>query len=226
MPSVIHLFLDLENVQPTAAQLELVRGPHFRLWVLHGPHQKDFTADRVRAWQPLGEQVRFVQSTKAGKNALDLHIAFCMGEARERDGQQGVSACYVIVSNDKGFDALFGYLSSVKSRVGRADSLPTALKLAEDLSGKQSELKPKAEVRPKAKSVSENTQRVLRDLREHPRTQPTTEKRLRNHIASLLGTELEGQVVIRVLAELKAIAAVTLQGSKLKYSLQGKQVLD
>ncbi len=105
-------------------------GRIFACGVLHGPQQKHFTADRVRAWQPLGEQVRFVQSTKAGKNALDFHIAFCIGEASARDRAGDSGAGHIIVSSDKGFDALFGYLSSLKIRIDRTETLPEALKIA------------------------------------------------------------------------------------------------
>jgi PIN domain len=228
MSTLIHLFLDLENVQPTAAQLELVRGPQFRLWVLHGPQQKYFTPDRVKAWQPLGDQVRFVRSMKAGKNALDLHISFCIGEASEQDRAGKSQACYVIVSGDKDFDALFGYLGSQDILIGRGDSLPAAIRIAAELMAKTAVqptrvvAKPKAEAKLKATSVSANTQRVLKDLREHPRTRPTTAKRLKNYIMSLLGNGVTEQDVSRVLAELKALAAVTMEGTKVKYGQLGK----
>jgi hypothetical protein len=226
MSTLIHLFLDLENVQPTAAELELIRGRHFRLWVLHGPHQKDFTADRVCAWQPLGTQVQFVQSKKSGKNALDLHIAFCVGEASELDRKRGAAACYVIVSRDKDFDAMFGYLIDRKLRVGRADSLPAALKLASELIGKSlPDAKPKSAPKPKSMakvqsaSLSEYAARVLKDLRDHPRTRPRTEKKLHNHIASFLGHEIEGQALTRLVSELKAQAGVKIEGTKVTYNL-------
>lgn len=235
MSTLIHLFLDLENVQPTAAQLELVRGSHFRLWVLHGPQQKYFTSDRVRAWQPLGDQVRFVQSTKAGKNALDFHIAFCIGEASERDRAGESAACYIIVSSDKGFDALFGYLSSQKILIGRTESLPEALKVAAQVMAKPVAqpqptvqpkpavaAKPKAAAKPKPAGVSTSTERVLKDLREHPRNRPSTEKRLKNHVVSLLGKDATEQEVSRVMGELKARAVVKVEGTKVKYGQLGK----
>ena len=214
MATLVHLLLDLENVQPTAAQLGKVRGAHFRLWILHGPHQKELTTDRVTALLPLGEQVRLVQSMKAGNNALDLHIAFCIGEASERDRQEGSKACYVIVSKDKGFDALFGHLKSRGILVGRAESLPMALTHAAQLTGTQP-TRPKSAAPP----ASANTEKVLKDLREHPRNRPRTEKKLHNHVGSLLGNEAAGQEVNRVLEELKSLAAVALDGTKVKYVL-------
>ncbi len=229
MSTLIHLFLDLENVQPTAAELEQVRGPHFRLWVLHGPQQKNFTTDRVKAWQPLGDQVRFVQSLKAGKNALDLHIAFCIGEASERDRREGVEACYVIVSNDKDFDALFGYLDSQDIKARRAESLPVALKIATQPLAKPAvqpkppvAAKPKTVAKPKPAEVSASAARVLKEFRQHPKTRPSTEKKLKNYLVSMLGNGVTEQDVSRVLGELISLGAITLEGTKVKYGQLGK----
>src|SRR5688572_10102613 len=101
---LIHLFVDWENKTPTGAERAQVRGSEYRLWILHGPHQKTFAAELFKAVLPLGEQVRVVQGIKTGRNAMDLHIAFYVGEAREHDRNAGVQGCYVIVSGDKDFD--------------------------------------------------------------------------------------------------------------------------
>jgi hypothetical protein len=127
MSARIHLLLDLENVQPTPAELELVRGSYFRLWVIHGPQRVHITPEREKAWEPLGSQVRFVQSTKVSRNSLDLHIALCIGEAAERDRLDDVSGRYVIISRDKGFDAMFGYLDEQGTSVIRVQSLTAAI---------------------------------------------------------------------------------------------------
>jgi hypothetical protein len=158
----IHLLIDWENERPTGAELELVRGSRFRLWILHGPQQNSFTAEQVSAWQPLGKQVRFVQSIKSGKNALDMHIAYCIGVASEHDRQQEAQGCYVVVSRDKGFDALFGYLGSRDIRAGRAESLTGALLLAAKL---MEGVQPK----PASKSrMSESAARVFAGARQSP----------------------------------------------------------
>jgi hypothetical protein len=127
MSARIHLLLDLENVQPTSHELQLVRGGYFRLWVIHGPQRTHITPEREKAWEPLGNQVRFVQSTKISRNALDLHIALCIGEAAERDRLDDVSGRYVIISKDKGFDAMFGYLDEQGISVIRVQSTTAAL---------------------------------------------------------------------------------------------------
>lgn len=217
MSPPVHLLLDLENVQPSADELKQVRGGHYRLWILHGPHQKHFTAERVSAWQPLGAQVKFVQSAKAGKNALDLHVAFCMGEAAEKDRAAGAPGCYIVVSNDKGFDALFGYLLGRELKVGRAATLPEAIALARDL------LKgvPKSTTQA-MKPLSPDAERVVEQFRAQPRQKPRTEKRLYNYIGSFLAQEVAGEEVSRIVAELKGIGIVTLDGAKIVYRLPAR----
>lgn len=213
----IHLFIDLENTQPTAADLEQVRGPQYRLWIMHGPHQKKFHADQAKAWQPLGDHVQFVESAKHGKNALDMHIAFSIGEASERDRREGVDACYLIVSKDGDYDSLLGYLEVRKILTRRAQSLPEALQLAEKLAAT---LKPVQS--PKPASRSPNAEMVLQNLREHEKNRPTTEKKLRNHLASFLGKKGTDAEVGRVIAELKKFKVLTIEGTKVKYSLPSK----
>jgi hypothetical protein len=215
--ALTHLLIDWENKQPTGAELEQVRGSRFRLWILHGPQQKSFPSEQAKAWQPLGKQVRFVQSMKSGKNALDLHIAFCIGEASEQDRAKGAEACYIIISGDKDFDALFGYLSEKGIKAARAPSLPEALEVAAELTAGE-----EAKAAPPKPIASPNAQRVIEDLRAHPRNQPTTIKRLQNHVASLLGKQSADAEVDRVLEELKKLKALVLNGTKPTYSVSTK----
>jgi hypothetical protein len=199
--TLIHLLLDLENVQPSADELEAIRGPRFRLWILHGPHQKNFTSDRVKAWQPLGEQLQFVQSAKAGRNALDMHIAFLLGEIVERDRASGQSARYVIVSADKDFDSLLEYAKSQQVALERVDSLQ-GIMARDDLSPEAS--------------------RVLEALRAHPRNRPVRRDTLERHIRALLGNKDEPVVVNALIDELVSHGKVAFEGAKVLYPFAGK----
>ena len=89
--TLTHILVDFENVQPTAADIGLVRGEGVRLAIFRGPGQKKYSADVAEAWQPLGGNVTFVHCAKVGRNAVDMHIAFHLGElvaaqARRRRG--------------------------------------------------------------------------------------------------------------------------------------------
>ena len=123
----VHLLVDFENLKPSAADVTLIRSEEYRLWVFHGPHQNKFDAALVKAWQPLGGRVDFVQSSKQGKNALDFHIAFKLGELFADERKAGRRASYVVVSGDGGFEPLFEYMRSQGCAVTLAGSIPDAL---------------------------------------------------------------------------------------------------
>lgn len=134
MKPLTYLLVDFENLQPTAADIERVRADDLRLWIFHGPHQNRFAADMVVAWQPLGDRVQFVQSSRSGKNALDFHIAFHLGVLHERHRAEGSPARFVVVTGDGGFDAIFSHMHTLSAAVGKAKSIPEALTMAESLS--------------------------------------------------------------------------------------------
>lgn len=223
MPTIVHLFLDLENLAPPAEHLQLVRGDHFRLWVHYGPLQKKFNEDQVRAWQPLGEKVFFVQSTKSGKNALDMHIAFSLGEAHHEDVRTNTKARYVIISGDKGFDALFGYLHGKGVQIDRAESIPDALKLtghvAPTVKNAKSQAKPVTPPSTKTPSASIATpaELVRANLREHTKNRPRTRKKLEHHIDSLLGHKVDEAGIAKVILLLEKQAAISFAGTKVSY---------
>lgn len=125
--NVIHLLVDFENLKPSPSDVMLIRADVYRLWVFHGPHQNKFDAALVRAWQPLGERVDFVQSSKQGKNALDFHIAFKLGVLHAEDKPANREASYIVVSGDGGFEPLFDYMRTKECTVTRAGSIREAL---------------------------------------------------------------------------------------------------
>jgi hypothetical protein len=128
---VVHLLVDFENLKPSPADVALVRSDAYRLWVFHGPHQNKFDATLVKAWQPLGDRVDFVQSSKQGKNALDFHIAFKLGVLHVHEHAGKRDASYVVVSGDGGFEPLFEYMRTLGCTVTRAGSIPEALAICQ-----------------------------------------------------------------------------------------------
>lgn len=129
--ALIYVLIDFENVQPTAAELSLLRGPDIHVRLFHGPHQNKFDADVVKALQPLGTQVEYVQCDRKGKNALDFRIAFVLGRlVQEREGAvspERRAATFMVVSKDGGFDELLDHLRSLGYRAVRAANIAEAL---------------------------------------------------------------------------------------------------
>ena len=129
--ALTYILIDFENVQPSAADLGRIRGLDYRVRLFHGPHQNKFDADVVRALQPLGPQVEYVQCERKGKNALDFRIAFVLGRlVHEREAAASPlrkQATFVVVSEDAGFDELLDHLRALGYGAGRVTSIRDAL---------------------------------------------------------------------------------------------------
>jgi len=129
--SLTYILIDFENVKPTAADLKLIRGAGYRVRLFHGPHQNKFDADIVKVLQPLGIQVEFIQCERAGKNALDFHIAFYLGRLVEESKRAAPTSKektrFIIVSKDGGFDVLLDHVQTLGYGAMRVESVHQAL---------------------------------------------------------------------------------------------------
>jgi len=114
------LLVDYENIGKIdlAAIPDGVRVPFF-----FGASQRTVPTDFLKAALKLGERFVPIDIEGQGKNALDFHIAFYLGEylARAPD-----TSC-VILSKDKGFDPLVRHLTRRGFEVRRANSMGEAL---------------------------------------------------------------------------------------------------
>lgn len=129
--SLVYILIDFENIQPSAAELSSIRGADYLVRMFHGPHQNKFDADVVKALQPLGAQVEYVQCARKGKNALDFRIAFCLGRIVQQR-ESAVSpirrrARFVVVSRDAGFDELLDHVRTLGFDCARVESIRDAL---------------------------------------------------------------------------------------------------
>jgi hypothetical protein len=114
------LLVDYENVGKIdlAAIPDGVRVPFF-----FGASQRTVPTEFLRAALKLGERFVPIDIEGQGKNALDFHIAFYLGEYLARAPH---TAC-VIFSKDKGFDPLIRHLTGRGFSVRRANSMAEAL---------------------------------------------------------------------------------------------------
>ena len=112
--------------------------------------------------------------------------------------------------------------------IDRADTVPEALKLAESMARpsvtpsktlvkepKPAPKKPKPV--PKPAPLSKDAEIVFSHLRDHPRTRPTTRKKLEHHITSLLGNRIDAAVTNAVINELTIVGALAFEGTKPRY---------
>ena len=143
---VTHVLIDYENVQPTEAQVRALVPLATRLWVFHGPHQKDMAT----RFASFGSGLSIVPISQTGKNALDFHLSFYMGyiAARHPTGH------FVVLANDKGYEPMLEHVRQMHFDV-RAIGLPRGRKAAAGAKVAAKVATPrKAAARPAAKKVA------------------------------------------------------------------------
>lgn len=112
-----YVHIDYESVQPS--QLELLNRDGFVAYVFVGKAQTRLSFETVSAIQDLGERVKYIKISGAGPNALDVHIAFYIGQM----GATDPDAFFHIISKDKGFDPLIKHLRERKVFSVRSETI-------------------------------------------------------------------------------------------------------
>lgn len=99
-----YIFVDYENVQEL--DLNLISGKPVRVILVLGERHKNLPLELVKQLHRFAAQVKLVETGRSGKNALDLVLALCLGEAKKADPH----GYFHILSRDKDFDALIHHL--------------------------------------------------------------------------------------------------------------------
>jgi hypothetical protein len=102
------ILIDFENVQPQ--DLASLQGKQFQIKVFCGANQSKIPLDLADQLQRLGPDAEYIRIQGTGRNALDFHIAYYIGEI----SAQAPGATFYIISKDKGFEPLIKYLGTKK----------------------------------------------------------------------------------------------------------------
>jgi hypothetical protein len=78
-----YVLVDYENVQPK--DVSLLNGHPFKVLVFVGANQTKVTLGLVKTLQPLGANADYIIVSGNGRNALDFHIAFHLGDLANKD---------------------------------------------------------------------------------------------------------------------------------------------
>jgi len=113
------VLIDFENVRPDGPSLKKLRPEYFHVLVFLGANQSRLPKDLATALQPKGERVKYVEINGHGRNALDFHIAFYLGEL----ATLSPTPVFHIVSKDTGFDLLLGHLRKRRIIANRANEI-------------------------------------------------------------------------------------------------------
>jgi cobalamin biosynthesis Mg chelatase CobN len=193
-----YVLIDFENVQPK--DLSLLAGHPFKVIVFVGANQGRISFDLAKALQAMGENAEYIQISGTGRNALDFHIAFHLGELASKDRE----GYFHVISKDTGFDPLVRHLKERGIKVRRSRDL--------------AEMPIPGIVSPK--TADERIDAIVKNLKSRSHSRPRRRKTLASSINSLFMNKLETSDLDALIAALEERGAVTIETSgKVGYSL-------
>lgn len=190
-----YVLIDLENVKPLS--FELLDHDHFRVMVFVGASQAKVPLDFADSLQRLGGKAEYIRIVGNGPNALDFHIAYCIGRLSVEDP----SAYFHIISKDTGFDRLIRHLRTQKIFAQRTKSI-------DDIALVKSA---------NSKSLEERIDVVVSRLKNFKAPRPRRLRTLASTIASLFHNQLSENEVTEILDELQRRGTITVCDNKVSY---------
>lgn len=189
------VLIDFESVQPES--LSSLEPDHFHVLVFVGATQAKVPFELAAAVQRLGTRAEYVKISGNGRNALDFHIAFYIGQLAARDP----NAHFHVISKDAGFDPLIQHLKSRKILAGRLASIaeiPVRKALA-------------------SKSPTERAAFVIGKLSQPKATRPRTVKTLSSAVSHFFQKALSDDEIGAVVSAMAESGFVSVAAGKVTY---------
>ena len=195
--STNYVLIDFENVQPSS--LKVLQHHPFKVLVFVGATQTKVPFDIAAAMQALGESAQYVKISGSGKNALDFHIAYYIGELATKEP----GALFHIISRDAGFDPLIRHLKTKKIKVQRESDLGEipVLRLSTTTSN------------------DEKISAIVKNLAGRGQSRPRKVKTLSNTINSLFTENLSEQQLRVLVNELEQRKYIQVNNNNVSYHL-------
>lgn len=190
------ILVDWENVQPELLPALNLEGTLVLVFI--GPHHHKLPFPLVQAVQKLGERAQYVQVSKQGNDALDMHIAFYIGKL----AAELTDAYFHIIAKDRDYDPLVAHLKSLKIGAAKWPDLASIPVLR----------------RAAATTLKEQIEATIDWLTERKTNRPKTLKTLSNSLKTSAFTgRLDDEQIGQLLDALKAQKIIAVQGQKIEY---------
>jgi hypothetical protein len=152
--------------------------------------------------QDFGENGRYIKISGNGKNSLDFHIAYYIGQLSLKDPE----GCFHIISKDTGFDPLIEHLRAKKIRIYREKDLAEIplLRISN------------------ATSSDEKIAAIVKNLAGRGQSRPRKTKTLANAINSLFTEKLDEKALEALIAKLKERKYISVNQGKVTYKLPNR----
>lgn len=192
-----YILIDYENIQPT--DLKDLNEDFYKIKIFIGANQTKISIDIALAMQVFNNRAEYIQILGNGKNALDFHIAYYLGNIINKDAD----AYYYIVSKDQGFDPLIKFLKAKKINIFRVACIKDIL---------CNKIK-------KASTLLEYVDFVIKHLKGRKSSKPANLTTLTNTIKAAFQNKLELIVIEEIIKELTKKKYITIENKKITYHL-------
>ncbi|SEG18901.1 PIN domain-containing protein [Marinobacterium lutimaris] len=192
-----YILIDFENIQPS--NLDILKQHPFKVLVFVGANQTKIPFDLVTAMQELGHAGKYIKIGGTGKNSLDFHIAYYVGELSAKDK----NAYFHIISRDTGFDTLIKHLKSKGVKIQRENDL------AEIPVVRMST----------ATSADDMVSAIVKNLAGRGSSRPRKIKTLSNTINSLFTEKLSEKQLDAIVKNLEQRKYIRVSNSNVSYQL-------
>jgi hypothetical protein len=191
-----YVLIDYENVQPK--DVALLNGHAFKVFVFIGANQTKVPLDLVKTLQPMGVNAAYILISGNGKNALDFHIAYYLGDLASKDPE----GFYHVISKDTGFDPLIAHLKSLGIYAQRSSAL-CEIPILDFIA---------------PKTIDERVDAVIKNLQSRGSARPRRVKTLASTIHALFLKKLEQSEVDGLVAALEKRGKIVATDGKVSYT--------
>jgi hypothetical protein len=192
-----YVLIDFENVQPS--NLEVLKQHPFKVLIFVGANQTKVPFELAVAMQSLGEAGSYIKIVGSGKNSLDFHIAYYVGELAAKDP----SAYFHIISRDTGFDNLIKHLKSRSIKVQREKDLAEISVIRMST----------------ATSPDDKLAAIVKNLAGRGQSRPRKVKTLSNTINSLFTEKLSEQQLGAIMKDMEQRKYIMVSNGNISYQL-------
>jgi hypothetical protein len=193
-----YVLIDLQNVPQEADLVSGLGRDQFKLLLFFGSEQKKLLEKTTARLEQMGVNAEAIMISGHGRNALDFHIAYYIGEYARGDR----SARFHIVAKDKGYDPLIHHLNTKKGVIARR-------------------VKSVARIQAKncteSQSLAMQLEPVVKRLLAPTTTRPTTRKKLENWIVSQFPHQFSDSTAPGVVQELERCKHIFIKEENVTY---------
>lgn len=102
-----YLFVDYENVHQL--NVDKIKNDNVKVFMLVGSFQNRIPFEMVKKTQYLGSDLTWIKIASEGKNNLDFHLCYLLGEYNNTTDKE---VSFYVLSKDKGYDGVIKFINS------------------------------------------------------------------------------------------------------------------